>query len=600
MAKVPEHIIEEIRSKVSIAEVVSQYVTLTMRGGRLWGLCPFHQEKTPSFTVQEEKGYYHCFGCGKGGSVFNFLMEVEHISFLEAVSRLAEKAGVTLQQESDTERERRGEREALFELYAKIAESFHFILKKKPAAEQARAYLHERNISDEMVERYKLGYAPADPQWMYAFLAAKHYSQELLAASGLFSRANPRYPLFRNRILFPITDTRGRILGFGGRALDHEQNAKYLNTPETVIFKKRDLLFGLHQGLDAVKKRQEVIICEGYFDVIALSQASVTHCAAPLGTAFTDQQAALLRRYASSCLLFFDSDRAGYEAAVKTIPILEKAGLNVSVVDNRTSYDPADFLQHESAEALQKAVEKRVNSFSYLVDKALSSYDITLPDGKLSVFREVRPYLETIESEIKKQSSLKLLSDLLEIEEEVLYRELGQSASGTGLRTSAEAPAGAEKQEQYYPLQPANMSPDMYLMLTIVNNRKYFQEVRQSITVKQIHDKFAADIYTALEESLREGESSFEYLLERLEYDTSRQAAVSCYGIEEFSDEGEAQRIIEDTVRTIMIRDLTVRRKQVEHQIRTSVLQGINEIELNELLYRKKFIDEEITKLRTP
>ncbi len=608
MGKIPEHIIEEIRSKISITDVISQYVSLSPRGGRLWGLCPFHNEKTPSFTVNEEKGFYHCFGCGKGGSVYNFLMEIENLSFIEAASRLAEQAGIALQEETPLDRERRSDREALFDLYRKLSDSFHYILEHKPTAEAAREYLRSRNISQKMMKAYRVGYAPDNPDWLYKFLRSKNYSAELLASSGMFSKNNPRYPLFRNRILFPIFDKRGRITGFGGRALDNEQNAKYLNTPETAIFSKREQLFGLSQAIDAVKRSQELIICEGYFDVIALAQCGIQNAAAPLGTAFTEQQALLIRRYTPACTLFFDNDQAGHEAAVKTIIILEKAGLVSNVVENTRNYDPADYLQHETPEVLRETVKKRINGFNYLVKKAVNKYDITLPDGKLSVFNEVKPYIEIIESEIKKQSAIKLLSDYLDIDEAVINRELQNAGrekksysarKADGTSTSSWSSQGMSgNSEDSHPLKPAKLTTDLYLMLTLVNNRKYFQTVRQSISIEQIQDVFAVDIYTALEESLREGETSFEYLIERLEFQESKHAAVSSYGMDEFTDDGEAQKIIKGAVRTINLRNLTARQKFIEQQIRASSIQGINEIQLKDLLYEKKFIDEEIKKLR--
>jgi DNA primase len=612
MGKIPEHIIEEIRSKISITDVISQYVSLTPRGGRLWGLCPFHNEKTPSFTVNEEKGFYHCFGCGKGGSAFNFLMEIENLNFVEAASRLAEQAGIVIQEETPLDRERRSDREALFELYRKLSDSFHYILEHKPMAETAREYLRARNISQKMIEAYRIGYAPDNPDWLFKFLRSKNYSEGLLASSGMFSKNNPRYPLFRNRILFPIFDKRGRITGFGGRALNNEQNAKYLNTPETAIFSKREQLFGLSQALDAVRGSQELIICEGYFDVIALAQCGIQNAAAPLGTAFTEQQALLIRRYTPACTLFFDNDQAGHEAAVKTIIILEKAGLSSNVVENTRNYDPADYLQHETPELLRETVKKRINGFNYLVKKAVNKYDIALPDGKLSVFNEVKPYIEIIESEIKKQSAIKLLSDYLDINEAVINRELqnhvreknsypARKADRNSNTSWSENGMGVGVGGNFgdaLPLKPAKLTTDLYLMLTLVNNRKYFQTVRQSISIEQIQDVFAVDIYTALEESLREGETSFEYLVERLEFQESRNAAVGSYGMDEFSDDEEAQKIIRDAVRTINLRDLISRQKFIEQQIRASSIQGINEIQLKDLLYEKKFIDEEIKKLR--
>ncbi len=606
MGKIPEYIIEEIRSKVSISDVISQYVSLVPKSGRLWGLCPFHNEKTPSFTVNDDKGFFHCFGCGKGGSVFNFLMDIDNLSFIEAVQVLSEKAGVPIKQETTQDKIKRDERDVLYELYGKLSESFHYILTAKDEAEGARNYLDTRKISDEMIKSYKIGYAPASPDWLYTFLRSKNYSDELLSKSGIFSRNNPTYPLFLQRIIFPIINNKGLVVAFGGRALDPNQKAKYLNTPETPIFRKRDQLFGLFQGLNTIKKLRETVICEGYFDVIALSQCGIKNVVAPLGTAFTNEQAKIIRRYADSCALFFDQDNAGREATKKSILILEKAGITSSIIETEEKRDPADLLQNKSEKFLVETCKNRINSFNYLVKSALNKYDTKLPDGKLSVFKEVRPYIEIIDSEIKKHGFIKLLADVIDIDEAVILKELQSSsrlqsgslvnkrhgrfhASGAGNKTS-------DENQDSFSLHTAKLSTEMFLMLTLVNNRQYFQNVRKNVSINQIIDTDASEIYTALEESLREGETSFEYLLERIEHTKTRQIVIMSFGLNEFIV--EAENIIYGAVQKIKLGAFITKQKKIEQQIKSAAIQGVNEIELNNLLFEKKFIDEEIKKLR--
>jgi len=610
MAKIPEYIIEEIRSKVSISDVISQYVNLVAKGGRLWGVCPFHNEKTPSFTVNDEKGFFHCFGCGKGGSVFNFLMDIDNLSFVEATQVLADKAGVQIKQESPDDIIRRDERDVLHELYRKLSESFHYILTNKDEAKEARKYLKNRKISDEMIDAFKIGYAPASPDWLYTFLRSKKYSEELLSKSGIFSKNNPTYPLFVQRIIFPIISNKGMVVAFGGRTMDKNQNAKYLNTPETPIFRKREQLFGLFQGRSHIKKLQEAIVCEGYFDVIALYQSGVKNAVAPLGTAFTDEQAKIIRRYAESCALFFDQDNAGREASRKSILVLEKAGIASQVIEADEKSDPADLLQNNSENFLNEICKKRINGFNYLVKSALNKYDNTLPDGKLSVFKEVKPYIEIIESEIKKHSYIKLLADVIDIDEMVIQKELqssGKLSSGYMTRkhhgrfhapgTSGTGVSNNQQQDENpVVLQAATLTADMFLMLTLVNNRQYFQKVRKSVSLQQLKDTEAAEIYTALEESLREGETSFEYLLERIEDNRIRQMVIMSFGQNEFIE--EAENIINEAVQKIKLMSLFSKQKNIVQQIKSAAVQGVNEIDLNKLLFEKKFIDEEIKKLR--
>ena len=604
MGKIPEYIIEEIRAKVSISDIISQYVNLVPKGGRLWGLCPFHNEKTPSFTVNNDKGFFHCFGCGKGGSVFNFLMDIDNLSFIEAVQVLSEKAGVPIKQETTQDKIKRDERDVLYELYGKLSESFHYILANKDESESARSYLNTRKISDEMIKTFKIGYAPASPDWLYSFLRSKNYSDELLSKSGIFSRNNPTYPLFLQRIIFPIINNKGMVVAFGGRSLDPNQKAKYLNTPETPIFRKREQLFGLFQGLSTIKKLRETVVCEGYFDVIALFQSGVKNVVAPLGTAFTDEQAKTVRRYADSCALFYDQDNAGREATKKSILILEKAGISCSVIETEEKRDPADLLQNNSEIFLVETCKIRLNSFNYLVKSALNKYDIKSPDGKLSVFKEVRPYIEIIESEIKKHGFIKLLADVIDIDESVILKEL-QSSSRSQYgslinkrhgRFHASGTRNDTTDNDSFNFQPEKLSTEMFLMLTLVNNRQYFQDVRKNVSINQIIDSDASEIYTALEESLREGETSFEYLLERIEHTRTRQMVIMSYGLNEFIV--EAENIIHEAVQKIKLGTLIEKQKKIEQQIKSAAIPGVNTIELNDLLFEKEFIDEEIKKLR--
>ncbi len=285
MAKISESVLEQIKARIPLSEVVSDYVTLSARGGgRLWGgLCPpFHEEKTPSFSVVDEQGFYYCFSCKKGGSMFDFLMEMEKVSFVESVKMLSRRANIELADETEEDRGKRDLKETLFELYDKIAGSFHYLLVNSKQAEQARTYLRDRNVSEAMWERFNLGYAPSDGYWLYAFLRKHHYSDDLLKQSGLFSQNNPKFPLFRDRLMFPIRNWQGKTVAFGGRDLTGTSKAKYINTPETMIYSKKHNLYGLYEALDTIKKSQKAILCEGNFDVVALHQSGFTNAMAPL------------------------------------------------------------------------------------------------------------------------------------------------------------------------------------------------------------------------------------------------------------------------------------------------------------------------------
>jgi DNA primase len=310
--RIPEHTLSEIQNRLDAAEVIGEYVSLQKKGGRYWGRCPFHQEKTPSFCVTPEKGFFYCFGCHKGGGLIQFVMEIEKIPFLDAVEMLAKKAGVEIQRE---EGEQGGvKRETFLELNKRLAGSFHWLLCESPLAEDARAYLAGRGIGEDEIRSFQLGYAPADREWLKKFLKTKSYSDDFLAKTGLFSDSSGgKAALFANRIIFPIANARGETVAFGGRALS-EGVPKYLNSPETQYFKKGENLFGIDKALPEIKKTGASVLVEGYMDVLAMHRAGVSNCVAPLGTALTELQARFMKRYARNAVLVFDGDEAGEKA----------------------------------------------------------------------------------------------------------------------------------------------------------------------------------------------------------------------------------------------------------------------------------------------
>ncbi|HET6487905.1 MAG TPA: DNA primase, partial [Spirochaetia bacterium] len=288
--RIPDSTLSEIRDRVDIAEVIGEHVSLQRRGSRFWGLCPFHQEKTPSFSVTPERGVFYCFGCHKGGTIFDFVMETEKVPWRDAVQMLARKAGIELPQD-DPDPDGLP-REAFLELHRRVAGSFHWLLTEGQQAAAARQYLESRGVTGESIEAFQLGYAPPDRQWLHGFLVQKGYSPEFLARTGLFVEGSREQAmaLFGNRIMFPIANARGEVLAFGGRALGSGQ-PKYLNSPETAFFRKGEHLFGMDRAAQAIRTDGFFVLVEGYMDVIAMHQAGFSAAVAPLGTSLTDRQA---------------------------------------------------------------------------------------------------------------------------------------------------------------------------------------------------------------------------------------------------------------------------------------------------------------------
>ncbi|MFW5685911.1 MAG: DNA primase, partial [Spirochaetota bacterium] len=323
--RIPDHVIDEVARRVDIVELVGNYVQLQRKGARYMGLCPFHGEKTPSFSVDPDVGAYYCFGCHRGGGVFKFLMEIEGLTFPEAVRELGEKVGVEV--DTGPEDPHARTRRALGELYNRVARTFaHFLTTEQ--GEQARSILHDRAVSDELIARFGIGYAPDDPFWLHGFLSQKGYSTEFLRDSGLFTRANPRRALFAGRIMFPIRTNRGDVVAFGGRIVSGD-GPKYINSPETPIYRKREVLFGIDVALPAIRQERAAVLAEGYMDVIALHEAGVNTAVAPLGTAFTAEQAGSLERYIERVTLLFDADAAGTRATRRAAEILEPKGITL-------------------------------------------------------------------------------------------------------------------------------------------------------------------------------------------------------------------------------------------------------------------------------
>lgn len=445
-----DDIIEEVRMKNDIVDVVSQYVKLNKRGSTYFGLCPFHNEKTPSFSVTPAKQMYYCFGCGAGGNVFNFVMEYENYTFGEALKHLADRAGVQLPKiEYSGEAKKKAERRAALLEINKLAAGYFYYQLRRESGRQAHEYLTGRGLSEETIRKFGLGYSDKYSDDLYKYLKSKNYSDELLRDSGLFNVDERRgmYDKFWNRVIFPIMDVNNRVIGFGGRVMG-DGKPKYLNSPETKIFDKSRNLYGLH--LARSSRRKNLIICEGYMDVISMHQAGFNNAVASLGTALTSLQAGLMKRYTDEVLVIYDSDEAGVKAALRAIPMLKGVGLTTRVVNLRPYKDPDEFIQHEGCEAFEKRLEEAENSVLYEIRMKERDFDLADPQGKSDFLHEAVRRLVAIEDEIERNSYLEAVAGKYGIAVEVLRKQVGQMAlSGAG-RTERVKPrnTAANKKEK--------------------------------------------------------------------------------------------------------------------------------------------------------
>ncbi|MDF2589923.1 MAG: primase [Anaerocolumna sp.] len=398
----PEELVEEVRAKNDIVDVIGSYVKLQRKGSNHMGLCPFHNEKSASFSVSSSKQMYHCFGCGVGGNVFTFIMDYENYSFVEALKLLANRVGVNLPEAeySEEAKKQASIKSRLLEINKEAAKYYYYQLKSE-RGQAAYKYLKDRALSDDTIKQFGLGYSNKTGDDIYQYLKHLGYDDSILRESGLisFDETKKTYDKFWNRVMFPIMDVNNRVIGFGGRVMG-EGSPKYLNSPETKLFDKSRNLFGLNFA--RVSRKPNMLLCEGYMDVIALHQAGFNNAVASLGTAFTGLQANLLKRYISEVLLTYDSDEAGTKAALRAIPILKEAGLTAKVINMKPYKDPDEFIKALGADEFQKRIDNAQNAFLFEVEVMEREYDLGDPEMKTKFFNEIAKKMLVFSEEIER------------------------------------------------------------------------------------------------------------------------------------------------------------------------------------------------------
>ena len=505
-----DDIIEEVRQKNDIVDVVSQYVKLTRKGSSYFGLCPFHNEKTPSFSVTPGKQMYYCFGCGAGGNVFNFIMEYENYTFGEALKHLADRAGVELPQieYSKEVREKAQERAELLEINKQAAQYFYYQLRTEKGA-QGYQYLTGRGLSEETMRKFGLGYSDKFGGGLYQFLKSKGYGDDRLRESGLFNvdERHGMYDKFWNRVIFPIMDVNNRVIGFGGRVMG-DGKPKYLNSPETKIFDKSRNLYGLNVA--RTTRRKYLILCEGYMDVISMHQAGFTNAVASLGTALTSGHASLLKRYTQEVLLLYDSDEAGVRAALRAIPILREAGVNSRVVNLRPYKDPDEFIKNLGAEAFEERIEQASDSFMFRVSIAESEFPMEEPQGQNRFFERCAEMLLELKDELERNLYIEAIVKKYRGQYGISVEDLRKRVNTLALKgTPAERRIQPKKSQEGAPKKKKDSASDQAqkLMLTwIVTYPKIFDKVAQYLTPEDFVVPLYREVAQMLFSQREEGE----------------------------------------------------------------------------------------------
>lgn len=440
--KYPEYVIEEVREQNDIVSLINEYTTLSKKGQSYLGLCPFHHEKTPSFSVSEDKQLYYCFGCGAGGNIITFLMNKENMSFTEAIRYLANRANIKLDESylTEEEAERNKKRVKLLEILKEAARYFYHQLMLEENKE-ALNYLLNRGLTIETIKKFGLGYATDRFNQLYHTLSEKGYKDDLLIESGLFVRGkknpNKLYDRFKNRIMYPIFDMSKSVIAFGGRVLDQSM-PKYLNSPENILFNKSHNLYGMQfaKGSNA----PYFILVEGYMDVIAMHQAGFSQTVASLGTALTGGHAKLLRRYTEDVIILYDSDTAGKKATLRAIPLLKKEGLKISILSLKEGKDPDEYLKTHGYEGMKTLLEHASSDVWFQVHMIEQKYDLERSEEKIKFLQEVATLLGTLTSSIEQTIYLKEISDVYHADEEALKAEVNRSQSKPQIRKKQEQP----------------------------------------------------------------------------------------------------------------------------------------------------------------
>lgn len=502
MTRLHEELIQQVRSSVNILDIVSEYVSLKKSGRAMVGLCPFHSEKTPSFNVNQDKQFFKCFGCGKGGDVFTFLMEIEQISFPEALQKLAERAGIAMPHAEHEEISLPDPRQRMYEAYLFVTKLYQHVLTATPYGRQAMEYLRKRGISEQTIEEFQLGYAPDSWNFVTDKLHSRGFDLSMAVDAGILAEneAGKVFDRFRNRIMFPIHDTQGRIIGFGGRSLDGS-HPKYLNTPETPLFQKSKTLYNLHRARQAMKKRDQVIVFEGYMDVISAWQAGFHQSIATLGTAFTEHHAKLIRRNTQQVILCYDGDNAGQEATERAVGPLQQAGCNVKIAPLPQGIDPDDFLRKKGAEAFsQQVLLQAVPVTTFRIQQLRSRFRLHDEADQASFIQEALRIIAQLDSAVERDlheralaEEFNLSPEAVKLEARRIYKQEKSNRQRDKLNRDWNNTSNNGKFTLPKGLPSAYENAERHLLYHMMHNQEIAERVE-----KECHAPFHIDLHSAL------------------------------------------------------------------------------------------------------
>lgn len=565
-----DELVEEVRQRNDIVDIISGYVNLKKKGGNYFGLCPFHNEKSASFSVSPGKQMYYCFGCGAGGNVFTFIMNYENYTFAEAIKLLADRAGIALPEIEDSKeaREKENRRKTLLQINKEAATYFYYQL-RAPQGRVGLDYLKGRQLSDETMNRFGLGYSNKTSNDLCQYLRHKGYPDELIRESGV-AVFNEKYGMsdkFWNRVMFPIQDVNHRVIGFGGRVMG-EGEPKYLNSPETPVFDKSRNLYGLNFARTA--RQDNIILCEGYMDVIAMHQAGFTQAVASLGTAFTSGQANLLRRYTENVILSYDSDGAGVKAALRAIGILKEAGLTGKVLNLEPYKDPDEFMKNLGREEFAKRLSQAENTFFFELRMMQKQYDLSDPEAKTKFYNEIAKKLCGFSEEVERQNYTEAVAEKYNISMESLKKLVTGYAAKMGMAAEVIRPKQPVQQKNTPKEQQENVQK---LLLTwLVEEPHLYKKIKKYITPLSFTNELYRQVAQELFPKLEEGKPNPAAIISRFSQEEEQREAASLFNtkLPYMQQDMESQSQVQEREKAFHDIVVKVKRNAYEHDLKAS------------------------------
>lgn len=588
--------IDLVLSSSDMVSTVGEYTKLERRGNKWWGCCPFHGEKTPSFTIDDEKKIFYCFGCHKGGNIITFVSEMEKLTFPQAVESLAKKYGIVLKYQNNNSVQsykKDDETEKYIELYERLASTFHYFLIETEQGKIALEYLQTRGVTLEIIKKFKLGYSPSNRYWLKKFLNEKNFSDDFLSKSGLFSKNYPNIAFFSDRIMFPIFNRKGQVVAFGGRILHTEgpNDRKYLNSSDLIQYKKRETLFAFNFAKNSVRDKKSIIFCEGYMDCIAYHQAGIENAVAPLGTSLTEEQIKMIQGFTDTILLSFDSDNAGQNATFRAILMCRKNNLTVKVIQLVGGKDPSEILLKFGKENLTNQVNNAILDNDYLLKRLSEKYLINSPEGKTKASLEFFEYVDSLQSDILKESCLDLLSQTFNLKPEAVKRDFinrKEARSQNNFR---------QNNNNSIQIPQIRLDAELRGLIAVIADLDNFSLIKAELTENDFKNPVAKSLFKILEACFDSKTMSIPDILNNC--DDKNLVTLITKSISSGAYQSESvSAIIKDTIKFIKKNKIEEQRNKLLQRIKNySVITEDDQKQLDTLVIKKMELDKQVQSL---